>query len=175
MRDTFVWNLNADTNSRSCTPEIFAQSIVDDYTLPSSYHFVITKAIQDQLSDFKAHSTTFGEDGVFVSSDTEDIQRGIIDNKEAEWWDAWRKAIRSPTFHKCALGRADVRSRERRKVVKEEAVATPVVPAVPGVELPMAVDDFDDDDSSMQEELQILVKVSTVALNIICVTEVIRR
>ncbi|EPS92595.1 hypothetical protein FOMPIDRAFT_1137574 [Fomitopsis schrenkii] len=79
MRDTFVWNLNDPV----ITPEIFAQSIVDDYALPSSYHSAITKAIQDQLSDFKAHSTTFGEDGVFVSSDTEDIQSGIIDGKEA--------------------------------------------------------------------------------------------
>ena len=139
---------------------------MDDYALPSSYHSVITKAIQDQLSDFKAHSATFGEDGVFVSSDTEDIQSGVIDDKEAEWWETWRKTIRSPTFHKRALGRADVRSRKRRKVVKEEAAAAPAVPAVSSAELPMSVDDFDDDDSFMQEELRILVKVRMPALRL---------
>ncbi|EGO01043.1 hypothetical protein SERLA73DRAFT_29048, partial [Serpula lacrymans var. lacrymans S7.3] len=58
MRDTFVWNLNDPI----VTPEAFAQSIVDDYALAPSYHTTITKAIQDQLSDYKAHTTSFDGD-----------------------------------------------------------------------------------------------------------------
>lgn len=51
MRETFVWNLNDPV----ITPEHFAQTLVEDYALPQSYHGVITRAIQEQLSDFKAH------------------------------------------------------------------------------------------------------------------------
>ncbi|KAI5994526.1 hypothetical protein EDD15DRAFT_2196117 [Pisolithus albus] len=40
MRDTFLWNLNDS---------------VEDYSLLPSYHSVIVKSIQEQLSDFKAH------------------------------------------------------------------------------------------------------------------------
>lgn len=51
MRDTFLWNLNDPV----ITPEMFAQTLVEDYSLLSSYHSVIVKSIQEQLSDFKAH------------------------------------------------------------------------------------------------------------------------
>lgn len=37
------------------TPEMFAQTLVEDYSLAPSYHSVIVKSIQEQLSDFKAH------------------------------------------------------------------------------------------------------------------------
>ncbi|TFY56219.1 hypothetical protein EVJ58_g7775 [Rhodofomes roseus] len=144
MRDTFVWNLNDPV----ITPEIFAQSVVEDYNLPPSYHSVITKVIQDQLSDYKAHSATFGEDGVFVSSDTEDIQSGAFDDEEAEWWESWRK-----TTYAVA---------KRRKLVKEEVVDTPTLATVSSTEVPMSVDDFDEDEDSMQEELRILIKLDVV-------------
>ncbi|TEB19548.1 hypothetical protein FA13DRAFT_346419 [Coprinellus micaceus] len=55
MRDTFVWNLNDPL----ITPDVFAQSVVEDYGLPAAYHGTIVKSIQEQLSDFKAH--TFDE------------------------------------------------------------------------------------------------------------------
>lgn len=77
MKDTFVWNLNGvslcspgfflslNSSFLTCfialrvdpiiTPELFAQTIVEDYNLAANYHGLITKAIQDQLSDFKAH------------------------------------------------------------------------------------------------------------------------
>ncbi|KAG0698325.1 SNF5-domain-containing protein [Suillus ampliporus] len=51
MRESFVWNLNDPV----ITPEHFAQTLIEDYALPQSYHGVITRAIQEQLSDFKAH------------------------------------------------------------------------------------------------------------------------
>ncbi|KAI6038612.1 SNF5-domain-containing protein [Pisolithus marmoratus] len=51
MRDTFLWNLNDPV----ITPEMFAQTLVEDYSLLPSYHGTIVKSIQEQLSDFKAH------------------------------------------------------------------------------------------------------------------------
>lgn len=51
MRDTFLWNLNDPV----ITPEMFAQTLVEDYSLLPTYHSVIVKSIQEQLSDFKAH------------------------------------------------------------------------------------------------------------------------
>ena len=53
------------------TPEIFAQSIVDDYSLSQNYHPIITKSIQDQLSDYKAHSLAFGDDNSALNSPTD--------------------------------------------------------------------------------------------------------
>jgi hypothetical protein len=44
------------------TPENFAQTVVEDYNLSSNYHAVITKSIQDQLSDFRAHSGLYDVD-----------------------------------------------------------------------------------------------------------------
>jgi hypothetical protein len=32
-----------------------AQTLIEDYELPQSYHGVITRAIQEHLSNFKAH------------------------------------------------------------------------------------------------------------------------
>lgn len=125
MRDTFIWNLNGraliplffkDSKTKNpfsdpiVTPEAFAQSIVEDYTLAPSYHNVIVKAIQDQLSDFKAHSASYdGESGELLPSsptlstdldhnNTNDIQdqnctpmRGLLDDDSIAWWMRWRK------------------------------------------------------------------------------------
>ena len=41
---------------------MFAQTLVEDYSLPSAYHGMITKSIQEQLSDFKAHMATIDAD-----------------------------------------------------------------------------------------------------------------
>lgn len=139
------------------TPEVFAQSIVDDYSLAPSYHVVITKAIQDQLSDFKAHSTTFGEDGVVIASDTNDIQMGKLEGQDAEWWETWRKNVISGAVYKQSSTRSDTRSRKRRKLVKEEAVD---LATLRGPDAPMIVDDFDEDESFLNEDMRILVKVS---------------
>ncbi|CCM05607.1 uncharacterized protein FIBRA_07836 [Fibroporia radiculosa] len=160
MRDAFVWNLNDPV----VTPEVFAQSIVDDYGLAPSYHTVITKAIQDQLSDFKAHSTTFGEDGIVaVSPDGDDgVQCGSLDGQDAEWWEAWRERVRSDTFLKQVSKRPDNRSRKRRKVVKEEAIEQTELAGLPGSEVPMTVDEFEEEDTSLQEEMRILVKLDII-------------
>ncbi|KAI8990720.1 hypothetical protein BD414DRAFT_413161 [Trametes punicea] len=152
MRDTFVWNLSDPI----ITPEIFAQSIVDDYGLAPSYHAVITKSIQEQLSDYKAHSATFGDDGVMIEEE-EEVIRGKITEEEAAWWEAWRKRVRSKALYKMTAP-PENRSRKRRKVVKEEPTERPDVAG----DAPMTVDDFDEDESLMHEEMRILVKLDII-------------
>lgn len=75
MRETFIWNLNGQFLHLSLsiplnlcsldpviTPEMFAQTLVEDYALSPTYHSVITKLIQEQLSDFKAHVASIETD-----------------------------------------------------------------------------------------------------------------
>ncbi|KAI0795518.1 hypothetical protein C8Q75DRAFT_746367 [Abortiporus biennis] len=159
MRDTFTWNLNDPI----ITPEIFAQSIVDDYGLASSYHAIITKTIQDQLSDFKAHSTTFGEDGVSNALQDDIVNKGVIDDEsEATWWESWRNFVRSDAVAKPPV-RPESRSRKRRKVVKDEVVEPPDVKMAPSLaDAPMSVDAFEEDESNMHEEMRILIKLDII-------------
>ncbi|KAF4612776.1 hypothetical protein D9613_011708 [Agrocybe pediades] len=86
MRDTFVWNLNDPV----VTPEAFAQSLVEDYNLAPSFHNIIVKSIQDQLSDFRNHSGLY-DDGSHNYNKA--IIRGAIDNDDAKWWEAWRRRV----------------------------------------------------------------------------------
>ena len=136
------------------TPEIFAQSVVDDYSLAPSYHAIITKSIQEQLSDYKVHSATFGEDGVMID-DSQDITNGKISEEDTTWWEAWRKRVHSEALYKLP-NRPDPRNRKRREVVKDDAVEQPN--GISG-DVPMTVDDFDEDENLMHEEMRILVKV----------------
>ncbi|TBU24697.1 hypothetical protein BD311DRAFT_671180 [Dichomitus squalens] len=157
MRDTFVWNLNDPI----ITPEVFAQSVVDDYQLTPSYHAIITKSIQEQLSDYKAHSATFGEDGAMID-EAEDIMHGKFSEEEAAWWEAWRKRVRSRALYKLP-NPPDPRTRKRRKVVKDETVEQPTAAVPPSGDVPMTVDDFEEDENLMHEEMRILVKLDIIA------------
>lgn len=136
------------------TPEIFAQSIVDDYSLAPNYHTVITKTIQDQLSDYKAHSTTFGEDGF-----DDVVLKGQIEDEDGMWWDTWKGHVRSDVLLKSWEPRSDTRSRKRRKIVKDEVEEPTEVPSAPGLDVYMSVDEFEEDESKTLEEMRILVKV----------------
>ncbi|CAK5263749.1 unnamed protein product [Mycena citricolor] len=92
MRDTFVWNLNDPVIS----PELFAQTLVEDYNLTGSYHATIVKSIQDQLSDYRAHSSKFDGDSWDVRGDEEDtLNAGSLQGESSAWWSAWRKRLRS--------------------------------------------------------------------------------
>lgn len=123
------------------TPEAFAQTIVEDYTLAPSYHNIIVKAIQDQLSDFKAHSANYdGESGELLPSspslstdhnnnDDDDIQdqncpmRGLLDDESIAWWMTWRKrneaaaARHHSSSHRRAGGINNKQQRKKRKIV----------------------------------------------------------
>lgn len=145
------------------TPEIFAQSIVDDYSLTPNYHSVVTKAIQDQLSDYKAHSATFGEDGF-----DETVLKGQIDEEDAMWWDAWKTHVRSDAVRRPWESRGEARSRKRRKIVKDEVEEPTEVPSAPVLDAYMSVDDFEEDESKAVEEMRILIKVSCYEPSAMC-------
>ncbi|KDR74964.1 hypothetical protein GALMADRAFT_249934 [Galerina marginata CBS 339.88] len=102
MRDTFIWNLNDPV----VTPEAFAQSLVEDYALAPSYHSVISKAIADQLADFRTHSARYDGDGAELVDDDDEEEggeggedagmiRGALDGEAVKWWDAWRRRVRA--------------------------------------------------------------------------------
>ena len=127
------------------TPEAFAQSIVEDYTLAPSYHNIIVKAIQDQLSDFKAHSANYdGESGELLPSSPtlstdpdhnhNDIQdqnctpmRGLLDDESIAWWMRWRTRNElAATKHNSSSRRRaggvnnNKQQRKKRKVVVDD-------------------------------------------------------
>ena len=136
---------------------------MDDYSLAPSYHAIITKSIQDQLSDFKAHSTTFGEDGVAQSPIDDVLLKGALENEDETWWESWRNKVHSEVAYKAIVSQKEPHSRKRRKVVKDENVDG-VVPPVPDKDQPMSVDDFEEDESKALEEMRILIKVRSKCL-----------
>jgi SWI/SNF-related matrix-associated actin-dependent regulator of chromatin subfamily B member 1 len=167
MRDSFVWNLNGMSQTAFysldiwvewcldpvVTPEAFAQSVVEDYALSSSYHAVITKSIQDQLSDFRIHSTN--PDGDVEEAEV-DIMQGELDEEDAAWWESWRKRLRTERGSLKSARRAAGKNRKRKRVVKDEPSATKL-PA--GGLVPVDVDDIEVDESMMHEDMRILIKV----------------
>ncbi|KAH8119635.1 hypothetical protein DFH11DRAFT_1501842, partial [Phellopilus nigrolimitatus] len=80
---TFVWNLNDPI----ITPKVFAQSVIDDYGLSSSYHATITKSIQEQLAS--------NDVSVVPTESTLEAARGTLQVPDAEWWASWRKRLRN--------------------------------------------------------------------------------
>jgi len=158
MREAFVWNLNGGyftvtlgyfrkliaVKDPVITPEIFAQSLVDDYALAPSYLPVIVKSIQDQLSDFQAHTTDL------LDEEAELLLRGRLDEKEKLWWDKWRKEL--PTIVKRPKEPL-ITGRKRRKMDANVKVERdPDAPAtVADIEI--------DEKEQQQEEMRILIRV----------------
>ena len=126
------------------TPELFAQSLVDDYALAPTYFSVIVKSIQDQLSDFQAHTTD-----LVSENEGESLLRGRLDDNEKAWWDKWRKEL--PSIVKRPK-EALITGRKRRKVdVNVKVVRDPDAPAT--------VADIEVDEKEQQEEMRILIRV----------------
>ncbi|KAJ7028706.1 hypothetical protein C8F04DRAFT_963603 [Mycena alexandri] len=150
MRDTFVWNLNDPVIS----PEDFAQTVVEDYNLASSYHGIITKAIQDQLSDYRAHSANYDGDSWDVAVTEDTLRAGTLEGESAAWWSAWRKRLRSG---RAAAGKGH--KHKRRKVVLDEEEDDDMEAAD---ERPMAVEDFTFDQRALTDDMRILVKLDII-------------
>ncbi|KAJ3937206.1 MAG: hypothetical protein NXY57DRAFT_736111 [Lentinula lateritia] len=165
-RDTFVWNLNDPL----ATPEIFAQSVVEDYQLAPSYHSTIVKNIQEQLSDYKAHSALYdGEGGEYLGDDNDAavVEKGVLNEEDATFWENWRKRLR--TEYGFVKAGHDLRGKRKRKVpgVKEEptedadfedAAAPDSFPD----EKPMAVEEFEFDEAKMTEDMRIVIKLDII-------------
>ncbi|KAJ7188657.1 hypothetical protein C8R46DRAFT_877300 [Mycena filopes] len=152
IRDTFVWDMNACVVS----PEHFAQTVVEDYNLAPIYHGVIVKSIQDQLSDYRAHSANYEGDSwnVLKSADHNNTGAGTLEGESAEWWSNWRKRLRTEYrfVRKEKMGREQER-RKRRKIVKDEETEN---------EQPMAVEDFDVIEKSLHEDMRILIRLDII-------------
>jgi len=112
------------------TPEIFAQSLVEDYNLSSNDHHVITKSIQEQLADFHGQAFT-PADNVHSTSDnlnemheeTRGTLNGSLDESERRWWAKWRKKLKREARR--AVEEADALKGSRRRksgVNKREGV-----------------------------------------------------
>ncbi|KAF8062306.1 hypothetical protein FPV67DRAFT_266178 [Lyophyllum atratum] len=165
MRDTFVWNLNDPV----VTPENFAQTVVEDYNLAANYHAVITKSIQDQLSDFKAHSGLYDVDNAEPSSPvftTTTIdpgpKRGRLEGDEERWWAGWRERVETGERGRSRKGK------KRRKIVKEEdGVDGDVEDAAegdvePGWDKPMLLEEMEINEATMHEEMRILIRLDII-------------
>lgn len=157
------------------TPENFAQTVVEDYNLTPNYHAVITKAIQDQLSDFKAHSGMYDmEGGELLSSPILGAgaggfrsieatpKRGRLEGDEDKWWTEWRERVCAADKSKGKKGRG----KKRRKLVKNEDdgaegdVEDWAESESALWEKPIQVEDFTFNDAALPEEMRILIRVS---------------
>lgn len=96
------------------TPEIFAQSIVDDFKLAVHHGHTIAKAVHEQLAEHEGveeaekgeespagviNKYEEGEGGVGEGRDggagDDGRERGALDEEGEEWWRCWRKRIRT--------------------------------------------------------------------------------
>lgn len=142
LRDTFVWNLNDPV----ITPEMFAQSVVDDYSLPQSCVSTITKAIQEQLSDFKAHTIeSVDDDGFFGTAPARSADDDI-------WWERWRNGLRTES------GTVRRKKRKSGSGLRPSDPTRSYIKFEPGGRPP--ADQSQDDDSI--EEMRILVKLDII-------------
>jgi SWI/SNF-related matrix-associated actin-dependent regulator of chromatin subfamily B protein 1 len=139
-----IVNLSDISADPVITPEMFAQSVVEDYNLPSSTQVIITKAIQEQLSDFKAHMPDGMDD--IVEGNVE-LMKPEFNEDDRIWWEGWKKRLRDENGF--------VRRKKRKlgfdpsyTAVDEEIRVAPVVE-----------DDVDPDENST-DEMRILIKVA---------------
>ena len=122
---------------------MFAQSVVDDYSLPQSSALTITKAIQEQLSDFKAHTIeSVDSDGFFGTAPVRSADDDI-------WWERWRNGLRTENGA----------VRRRKKSNSGSGPSNPTTSHIKPESGERPAVDRDQDDNSM-EEMRILVKVS---------------
>ena len=133
------------------TPENFAQSVVDDYALPTSFHSVIVKSIHDQLSDFRAHFPEEDE-----HDDGKDVHDGVtcigrMDEADKAWWESWRARLRRKG-----------RGKKRRVSILGKAGEEGDADADgegDDDEKPCVVEVLEVDEKTVQEDMQILIKV----------------
>lgn len=139
------------------TPEAFAQSVVEDYGLAPHYHNVITKSIQDQLSDFRIHSTN--PDGEPNEADASFV-RGELEEEDAAWWESWRKRLRTTRGYIKSARRAQGKGHKRKLATNGEVPGSETPAAQP--EVPMDVDEIEVDEAKMHDDMRILIKVCMI-------------
>lgn len=169
LRDTFVWNVNGTLSnfiyhSFSCAQfhlnlhfvdpvvsiEKFAQVICDDFHIPQNYFCqAIMKSINEQIADAKNHALEFENTPSMTSGPS---YRGALAENDDEWWESWRKKMRTDDGHIfTAVRESD--SPLKRKLVQASLEN----------EDPMEFDPSSIMTTTEQhEELRILIKVSLI-------------
>ncbi len=102
---------------------------------------MIVKSIQDQLSDYKAHSVNYdGEGGDYIRDPhTITIQTGNLDPDSALWWKNWRKRVRKD------FSCEDDQNPKRRRLGDEDR--------------PMDLHELKLNDKDLHEDMRILIRV----------------
>jgi SWI/SNF-related matrix-associated actin-dependent regulator of chromatin subfamily B protein 1 len=145
-----------DKSDPVITPEMFAMTVVEDYSLPQSFHATITKAIQDQLSDFQAHMTApvdvdkeKEKKEEAKKQDTAEPKQGSLSAEDVEWWAVWRQTAAERA--RIARG-ASPHKRRKVATLNEE---------------PLDLDGFEFDEGTAQDDMRIVIKVGFNQLNTI--------
>jgi SWI/SNF-related matrix-associated actin-dependent regulator of chromatin subfamily B member 1 len=116
--------------------------------LAPSYLSVIVKSIQDQLSDFQAHTTD-----TVPETEVESLSiRGRLDENDKGWWDKWRKDL--PAIAKRPK-EVLVTGKKRRKLDANAKVER-------DPDAPVTVADIEVDEKEQLEEMRILIRVCSV-------------
>lgn len=74
------------------TAERFAQLTIEDFQLPAPMATLITKQIQEQLTEHKAVDLP---DAMNIVVDKEEIFQGKLEDGDDVWWEGWRKRLRT--------------------------------------------------------------------------------
>jgi SWI/SNF-related matrix-associated actin-dependent regulator of chromatin subfamily B protein 1 len=150
---------------------------------------VIVKSINDQLSDFKAHSGLYDGDGTELSSPIlgivgvglkpgeDTLKQGTLDEENEKWWADWRKRLR--VVEKGGGRKTKVRKTKRRKI------ATKVTDGTEGDvedgfgmdveteddkstvwEKPLPLEEIDVNEQMMHEDMRILVRVRAFSFSL---------
>ncbi|CDZ96497.1 SWI-SNF chromatin remodeling complex, Snf5 subunit [Phaffia rhodozyma] len=94
FRDTFTWN----ASDRVVTPEIFAQTLVDDFHLPQLFHSKIVSSINEQLAEYRS---VFSLSANVVGSSANptvkggNAHNGTLDEESSAWWVGWKERTQS--------------------------------------------------------------------------------
>jgi SWI/SNF-related matrix-associated actin-dependent regulator of chromatin subfamily B member 1 len=85
--------------------------------------------------------------------------KGTFDEEDAAWWESWRKRLRTERGYVRSTRRVEGKSRKRKRVVKDEETVTKLPSVGVDVGVPLDVDDIEVDESTMQEDMRILIRV----------------
>ena len=128
-------------------PEEFAQTLIEDYNLPMNYHGTIVKSIQDQLSDYRAHSSKYdGDTWDIVGKEKDTIGAGKLDEESAAFWENWRNRLRNDRAER-------VKARKRRKIAQED-----------DIEPPKSLEDIPVNMKTLRDDTRIAIRVRVPAI-----------
>lgn len=95
FRDTFTWN----ASDPLVTPDMFAQTLIDDFHLPSHFRLKIVTSINEQVTEYQdllARSTRT------AALETATSTRGTLDETDTHWWATVRHDGRTLSRHEAA-------------------------------------------------------------------------